>query len=128
MKRVLIILCMVMMLCLVGCSCGNGSDGSSKAGNTDKRQENAEEGEGGGNKYDSKDLEGRDIISILVNEDEYFYKNKEIEYEDIIDMVKDSKDEVAVEISDKDATRKAYEKLVDELEELEIPIIEETVE
>lgn len=80
--------------------------------------------DGGGNKYKNKNSQDNTTISILVSEDDYYYENASIEFEDIIKMVKEFEGNLTVEISDDEATHKAYSRLIEKLEKLEIPVVE----
>ena len=84
------------------------------------------QGDGGGNEYvnEGETLEVK-TISILVSEDDYFYENAPIEFDEIVGMLEYTGGEVVVEITDNKATHKAYNKLVEKLEELEISVIEQ---
>lgn len=86
----------------------------------------APEGEGGGNKYSSGSVEMEvTTIQILVNKDEYFYENTPIELTEFISMIETIEGEIIVEITDNNATYKAYSKLTDELQEREIVYTEQ---
>lgn len=50
--------------------------------------------------------------------------NAPIEFEEIIAVLEDFESELIVELLDDNATYKAYTKLVEKFEELEIPIVE----
>lgn len=93
---------------------------------TETTETRAPQGNGGGNEYVN---EGETVevktISILVSEDDYFYENAPIEFDEIVGMLDYTGGEVVVEIRDNKATHKAYNKLVEKLEELEISVIEQ---
>lgn len=93
---------------------------------TETTETTAPQGDGGGNEYVN---EGENVevktISILVSEDDYFYENAPIEFDEIIVMLEQTDGEVVVEIIDNKATHKAYNKLIERLEELEISVIEQ---
>lgn len=93
---------------------------------TETTETTAPQGDGGGNEYVN---EGETVevktISILVSEDDYFYENAPIEFDEIIVMLEQTDGEVVVEITDNKATHKAYNKLIERLEELEISVIEQ---
>lgn len=97
-------------------------DENSKTQVADERTKS--QGDGGGNKYKNENSQDNTTISILVSEDDYFYENASIEFEDIIKMVKEFEGNLTVEISDDEATHKAYSRLIEKLEELEVPIVE----
>ena len=64
-------------------------------------------------------------IAILVSKDEYFFENAPITLEEIESMLEGAEGELVVDITDNNATHKAYDKLVDKLTDLEITFIEE---
>lgn len=86
----------------------------------------APEGDGGGNEFIN---EGETVevmtIAILVSNDEYFFENAPITLEEIVSMLEGIEGGLVVEITDNNATYKAYDKLVDKLIDLEITYIEE---
>lgn len=86
----------------------------------------APEGEGGGNEFLNDDESVKvKTVAILVNEDKYFCENALITMEEIVAMLENIEGELVVEITDNNATHKAYNKLVDKLTDLEITFIEE---
>lgn len=86
----------------------------------------APEGEGGGNEFlnDGETVKVK-TVAILVSKDEYFYENSPITLEEIASMLEDVEVELVVEITDYNATHKAYDKLVDKLTELEVTFVEQ---
>lgn len=86
----------------------------------------APEGEGGGNEFlnDGETVKVK-TVAILVSKDEYFYENAPITLEEITSMLEDVEGELVVEITDNNATHKAYDKLVDKLTELEVTFVEQ---
>ena len=93
---------------------------------TETAETTAPQGDGGGNEYvnEGEALEVK-TISILVSEDDYFYENAPIEFDEIVVMLEQTDGKVVVEITDNKATHKAYNKLIERLEELEISVIEQ---
>lgn len=93
--------------------------------NTEIPECSAPQGDGGGNKYVNEG-EAVDVktISILVSENEYFCENAPIEFEEILILLEQMDEEVVVEVTDNKATYKAYDKLLDKLEELEVSVVE----
>lgn len=83
----------------------------------------ATETDGGGNEF-SAEKEEVTKISVLVNKEEYICDNTPMELDEIISKVQEVKGKLIVEVSDNNATLKAYNKLVDQLAELEISVIE----
>lgn len=67
-----------------------------------------------------------DYIEVTVSEDKYFYENHEISFDDLMKVFDELEENTAVKISDENATLKAYESLINALEEREILIVEES--
>lgn len=83
------------------------------------------EGEGGGNENkNNEETEKIKTISITVSENKYFYDNKSIEFEYILDMLKESDKNTIIEVTENNATHKAYDKLIEKIKELELSLIE----
>ena len=91
---------------------------------TEEQKPSEAEEDGGGNEFSSEKKEEVIKISVLVNKEEYFCDNTPMELEEIISKVKEVKGSLIVEVNDNNATLKAYNKLLDKLEELEITVIE----
>lgn len=145
MKKIVLITLMLLMITFSLSGCGKKTEDKMQADNkvatTDERPEqvtdvpeetqaptnsDASEGKGGGNEFDNSDEKNNvETISILVSESEYIYENKPIELETFISIIKGFEGDVIVEITDNDATHKAYDNLIDELVELEVAYIEE---
>lgn len=145
MRKVIVVMALVVLsaLILVGCKKDKEEDVKSDtmtevSASVEKRDDTVEnstemsvettapEGEGGGNEFIN---EGESVkvktVAILVSKDEYFYENAPITLEEIVSMLEDIEGEMVVEITDNNATHKAYDKLVDKLTDLEITFIEE---
>lgn len=86
----------------------------------------APEGEGGGSEFlDDGETAKLKTVTILVSKDEYFYENAPITLEEFVSMLEEVEGELVVEITDNNATHKAYDKLVDKLTELEVTFVEQ---
>ena len=68
------------------------------------------------------------ILEISVVKSDYFYENKSISLDDLMEIIKSIDGKVVVQIADDNASLKAYNKLLDALEEIGVSYIEETVE
>ena len=63
-------------------------------------------------------------IAISVVENEYFYKNQKTEIEEFIALVSALEEDFVVEVTDDNASKKAYSRLIDALEENLIEYLE----
>ena len=145
MRKVIVVMALVVLsaLTLVGCKKNKEEDGKTdtmtEVSDSMEKQDDtvvtsteasvettAPEGEGGGNEFVN---EGESVeiktIAILVSKDEYFFENAPITLEEIESMLEGAEGELVVDITDNNATHKAYDKLVDKLTDLEITFIEE---
>lgn len=82
------------------------------------------EEDGGGNEFSTEKKEEVTKISVLVNKEEYICDNTPMELDEIISKVQEVKGKIIVEVSENDATLKAYNKLMEKFEELDISVIE----
>ena len=145
MRKVIVVMALVVLsaLTLVGCKKDNEEDVKSDtmtevSASMEKLDETVEnsteisdettapEGEGGGNEFlnDGETVKVKTVV-ILVSKDEYFYENAPITLEEIVSMLEDVDGELLVEITDNNATHKAYDKLVDKLTEIEVTFVEQ---
>ena len=76
-------------------------------------------------KEQKKDEVERTIVAITVVENDYFYDNKRIALEDFIAVLQGMEENIVVEIKDDNASLRAYQALLDRLEEMELDYIEE---
>lgn len=84
-------------------------------------QEDNTEDEGGGNSYD---IDRKDAIyrfDVLVIENEYYYQNRQIIIDELIALIKEVSGEKIVVISDNNASKKAFNKLIERLKKEDIP-------
>lgn len=63
-------------------------------------------------------------IAILVSGNEYFYENAPITLDETVSMIDSYSGELVVEVTDNNATFRAYHNLLGELEELRVPVTE----
>ena len=130
MRKVIVVMALVVLsaLTLVGCKKNKEEDGKTDtmtevSDSMEKQDDTVEtsteasvettapEGEGGGNEF--------------VNEGESVEIKAPITLEEIESMLEGAEGELVVDITDNNATHKAYDKLVDKLTDLEITFIEE---
>lgn len=63
-------------------------------------------------------------VEITIDGSEYYHNNKQIEIDDLIELINKKKEKSAVRIIDKDASQKAYKQLTDSLHDNGIKYIE----
>ena len=80
--------------------------------------------ESGSNKDDSE--EGT-VIEVSVVKSEYFYENKSIELDALVDIITSVDGKLVVEVTDDNASLRAYNKLIDALEDHGVTYVEESV-
>ena len=119
----------------IGAGLGNGAgdgegDGNTKTKITEKSDNSEEQKIETTEKEDedSEDVYEGAILMITVVESEYFYENERIALEDFVAIVEGTEGELVVKIKDDRASLKAYNKLLDELDKLNVEYIEETGE
>ncbi len=101
---------------------GNGSgDGSGNGNGTGQETVAAGEDVSGS---ETEDKYNGAVYAITVAENDYFYDNNRMALEDIEKMLKESEGEKIVEIKEDKASIKAYNKLVELLEGLEVDYVE----
>ena len=123
MKKIisLIIILVVVAIALTVGNCGGSGDGDG-GGNGSGSGEGTENTTAGEVSTDD-DFNGV-VYAITVVESDYFYNNDRVELEDIESMIKATSGEFIVEIKEDKASLKAYNKLVEKLEELGVKYIE----
>lgn len=101
---------------------GNGSgDGTGNGNGTGQETVAAGEDVSGS---ETEDKYNGAVYAITVAENDYFYDNNRMALEDIEKMLKETKGEKIVEIKEDKASIKAYNKLVELLEELKVDYVE----
>ena len=101
---------------------GNGSgDGTGNVNGTGQETVAAGEDVSGS---ETEDKYNGAVYAITVAENDYFYDNNRMALEDIEKMLKESEGEKIVEIKEDKASIKAYNKLVELLEGLEVDYVE----
>lgn len=106
----------------VGSGLGGGAGKGEGSGNGSGNG-NATTEEVTGNDASDDEFKGA-VYSITVVENDYFYDNNRMELEAIESMLKENDGEKIVEIKEDKASIKAYNKLVDLLEELDVNYVE----
>ena len=91
---------------------------------TEKEEIQTEQNENLGEEQNQDEVEQKTILAITVVENEYFYNNERIALEDFIAVVQEMEGNVVVEIKDDNASLRAYQTLLDRLEEMELGYIE----
>lgn len=66
-----------------------------------------------------------EAIEVSVVAKDYFFENERISLDDLISTIVNTDGEFVVEVTDDNASLKAYKKLIDALDDLEISYIEE---
>ena len=136
-KIISLLLCVIAIFSLVGCK--KEDKENEVLSNVESVIENSSErvteipeptktqDDGGGEEFVNDEGEKKEevkIISILVSSDDYYIDNAPIEFDDIITMIENVEGELIVEIIDNMATHKAYNRLVEKIELMEIPLNE----
>ena len=123
MKKIisLIIILVVVAIALTVGNCGGSGDGDG-GGNGSGSGEGTENTTAGEVSTDD-DFNGV-VYAITVVESDYFYNNDRVELTDIESMLKATSGEFIVEIKEDKASLKAYNKLVEKLEELGVKYVE----
>lgn len=130
MKKLLIILVIVIILAGIGIGIGLGrgkgsgeGDGNSTVEKTQEEESKKDmETEEQSKKADSKNEDL--VLAITVVESDYFYENERITLEDFFSELQEVQGEYIVQVKDDNASLKAYNNLIDELEEQKIDYVE----
>ena len=136
MKKILAIIVVIVVIAVVamlgiGLGFGKGSGDGSGDGKTNTSQEaiNTEEH----NTVEEQTEVGQDdvendiddtIIKVSVVCNEYFYENERVSLDDFISKLEMLEGEVVVEVKDDKASLRAYNNLIEKLEELKISFTE----
>ena len=130
MKKILLVIVVIVIIAIavmlgLGLGFGNGSGDGKGDGKPNTVQEDSkiDESEKPTEKNAEEDNEGV-IIKVSVVGNEYFYENERITLDDFISKVKEIEGDLVVEVKDDKASLKAYNSLIDRLEELKASIIE----
>ncbi|MBQ5918766.1 MAG: hypothetical protein IIW92_09420 [Lachnospiraceae bacterium] len=125
MKKIisLIIILVVVAIALTVGNCGGSGSGDGDGGGNGSGSGEGAENTTAGEVSTEDDFNGV-VYAITVVESDYFYNNDRVELTDIESMVKATSGEFIVEIKEDKASLKAYNKLVEKLEELGVKYIE----
>ena len=136
MKKILAIIVVIVVIAVVamlgiGLGFGKGSGDGSGDGKTNTSQEaiNTEEHNMVEEQTEvEQDDAGNDsegtIIKVSVVGNEYFYENERVSLDDFISKFEKLEGEVVVEVKDDKASLRAYNNLIEKLEELKISFTE----
>lgn len=122
----------IIILVIVAIALTFGNCVGSGLGGGDGKGDGTGNGSGNGN-VATEEVTGNDVsddefqgavYSITVVENDYFYDNNRMELEDIEKLLKENDVKKIVEIKEDKASIKAYNKLVDLLEELKVEYVE----
>lgn len=127
MKKILLVIVVIVIIVIaamlgLGLGFGNGF-GDGKL-NTVQEDSKIDESEKTTEKNAEEDNNKGVIIKVSVVGNEYFYENERISLDDFISKVKEIEGDLVVEVKDDKASLKAYNSLIDRLEELKVSIIE----
>jgi len=103
---------------------GGGKGDSEGAGNSSKPT-TQEEVVDKDDKEQGEDAFDGAILKITVMENEYFYENERITVDEFGDIIKDIDGELIVHIKDDNASKNAYDKLLDKLDSMYVDYVEE---
>lgn len=128
MKKILLILVAIVIIIIavmlgLGLGFGKGSGDGNGEGKANAVQEVSKIEEITEKELAEDDDKGT-IMKISVVGNEYFYENERILLEDFISKVKEIEGNLIVEVKDDKASLKAYNRLIDQLDELKISITE----
>lgn len=128
MKKILLILVAIVIIIIavmlgLGLGFGKGSGDGNGDGKANAVQEVSKIEEITEKELAEEDDKGT-IMKISVVGNEYFYENERILLEDFISKVKEIEGNLIVEVKDDKASLKAYNRLIDQLDELKISITE----
>ena len=134
MKKIILLLMAIIIIAIIlglglGFGLGKGSGDGSGDGTAETTQSTAESDESN-NDTTSKELPSKEVadkdegesstVKISVVENEYFFENERTTLDDFVSNIQDI-ESVVVEVKDDNASLKAYNKLIDRLDELNIP-------
>lgn len=109
----------LVLLALLGGGIGfcTGGNGSGDGDNSDVIEENQDKQNS--EKEDDK-KENATVLKVTVSGSDYYYDNEKISFDDLIKEIESEEGDIIVEITDEDAGRNAYQKLIDKLDDLYI--------
>ena len=125
----IIVIALVFMLVLGSCGAGLGfgpggnGDGTGSGEDTsntiadNNNTEETKESTTEATEASHNDANDTLIIAVSVVESDYFYNNKKISLDDLIDELKSIEEDFIVEVTDDNSALRAYNKLIDALAE-----------
>lgn len=139
MKKLLGILALLVILAIIilfllgglgwGTGGGSGEGKEGKEGNESTRTEETQESpkiENNETPSPEEETEEKEtIIKVSVVESDYFYDSERVDLDTLAEIIQEFDEKPTVKIIDDNASLKAYNKLLDRLEELEISYLEE---
>lgn len=101
----------------LGFGTGKGDgDGNMAVNVSDEKVEDSEAPEAD-NSDESTDESEETILKVTVVENDYFYENEKTRLNTLMDRIKETDGDYVVEIKDEQASKNAYEALIEELKE-----------
>lgn len=130
MKKLLVVLVLIIGIAAVVLTrCGGGfglglgfgtgkgdGDGNMAVNVSDEKVEDSEAPEAD-NSDESTDESEETILKVTVVENDYFYENEKTRLNTLMDRIKETDGDYVVEIKDEQASKNAYEALIEELKE-----------
>lgn len=95
---------------------GIGGNGSGDGGNSDVIEDNQDSQ----NADKEDEEENTTVLKVTVSGSDYYYDNEKISFDNLVSEIESKDGTIIVEITDEDAGRNAYQKLIDKLDELYI--------
>ena len=131
MKKILLVIVVIVVIAIaamlgLGLGFGNGSGAGKEDGKTNTVQEESktEESEKSTETETEEDGNNGVVIKVSVVGNEYFYENERIALDDFISKVKDMEGDFVIEVKDDNASLRAYNNIIESLEELKVSITE----
>ena len=100
-----------------GIGFGTGGNGSGEGDNSDVIEENQDKQN---SEKEDDEKENATVLKVTVSGSDYYYDNEKISFDDLIKEIESEEGDIIVEITDEDAGRNAYQKLIDKLDDLYI--------
>ena len=96
---------------------GTGGNGSGDGDNSDVIEENQDKQN---SEKEDDEKENTTVLKVTVSGSDYYYDNEKISFDNLIKEIESEEGDIIVEITDEDAGRNAYQKLIDKLDDLYI--------
>ena len=111
-----VILLVLLALLGGGFGLGIGGNGSGDGDNSDVIEDNQDNQ----NTDKEDEEENTTVLKVTVSGSDYYYDNEKISFDNLISEIESEDGTIIVEITDEDAGRNAYQKLIDKLDDLYI--------